>query len=74
MQEMKQHPLYQQMNTLYDQGDLKQAARIGIQLLEVYELLDLVLPSIYDVLFEGKEKKSFYVSTVLTILTYGKSN
>lgn len=74
MQEMKNHPLYEKMNALYDKGDIKYAALAGVQLLEAYDLLELVSPSIYEVIFDNKEKKSFYVSTVITILTYVKEN
>ena len=70
MNEMKNDPLYQKMNTLYDKGDVKHAAVIGIQLLEKFDALALVSPSIYEVIFDNKEKKSFYIFVVTSIIDH----
>lgn len=70
---MNQHPLYEQMNTLYDKGEVKHAAFIGMHLLEELEIVDLVSPVMYEVLFDNKRKNSFYVHVVTTIIEYAEN-
>lgn len=73
MTKLNHHPLYQKMNDLYDRGDVKHAALVGIQLLEAHNLVELVSPSIYEVIFDNKEKKSFYIYVVSTIVDYAEN-